>query len=168
MFYYKTDYDAIAPTRKSGDCGWDFYGLQEVVVEPGQVVRVRTGIVCGMPSSGFVWDKSSAGSKGLKVLGGVIDQPYVGEVEIILGNINLWEIIKLLGSIRSSPDDFQRAINNARVVIPYKKGLAQLVLNDVDSFIELSESEFKDRFSSRFASYERGEQGFGQRSTLPD
>jgi dUTP pyrophosphatase len=73
-----------------GDAGMDFFALEKVTISPGQKALIRTGICIEIPHGyvGLFWDKSSIGIKnGIKVLGGVIDSGYRGEVQI--GMINL-------------------------------------------------------------------------------
>jgi dUTP pyrophosphatase len=73
-----------------GDAGMDFFALEKTVLKPGQRTTVRTGISMEIPHgyTGLFWDKSSIAIKqGLKVIGGVIDAGYRGEV--LIGMINL-------------------------------------------------------------------------------
>jgi dUTP pyrophosphatase len=68
----------------------DFYSLEDVVIQPMQRTKVRTGIAMQIPDGyvGLVWDKSGLSyNKGLKVIGGVADAGYRGE--IFIGVVNL-------------------------------------------------------------------------------
>jgi dUTP pyrophosphatase len=61
-----------------------------VVIPPGARVQVPTGIACAIPLgyAGLFWDKSGLSHKrGLKVMGGVIDAGYRGE--LLVGLMNL-------------------------------------------------------------------------------
>lgn len=74
----------------SGDAGMDIYSAEKVVLKPGQFLAVKTGISMEIPKGfvGLIWDKSGLSTNyGLKVLGGVIDSGYRGE--ILIGIINL-------------------------------------------------------------------------------
>ncbi len=72
------------------DAGLDLYALEEVKVEPGKVTRIRSGIALEIPDGyvGLCWDKSGLSmNHSIKVLGGVIDSGFRGE--LIMGVINL-------------------------------------------------------------------------------
>lgn len=73
-----------------GDAGMDLFSAESLRIKPGQIVKVKTGIAMEIPPGfvGLVWDKSGlAMNSGLKVLGGVVDSGYRGE--IIVGIVNL-------------------------------------------------------------------------------
>lgn len=88
----KLDARAKLPTRATpGDAGLDLYSTQEVVIRSGERLMVGTGIAMEIPIgyAGLVWDKSGlAAKKGLKVMGGVIDAGYRGEVRVVLTNLD--------------------------------------------------------------------------------
>ena len=73
-----------------GDAGMDLFALETVTAEPGKITRVRTGIATEF-SDGYValfWDKGGLSiNHGLKLLGGVLDAGYRGE--LVVGLINL-------------------------------------------------------------------------------
>ena len=83
--------DAIVPSyAHPGDAGLDLYANETVIVNPGVVGKIRTGIAMAIPDGyvGLCWDKSGLSMKhGIKVLAGVIDSGYRGE--LIVGVINL-------------------------------------------------------------------------------
>lgn len=89
----KTDIEAKLPSyAHPGDAGMDLFALEETVVPVGKVARIRTGVAIEIPDGyvGLCWDKSGLSmNNGIKVLGGVIDSGYRGE--LILGVINLGE-----------------------------------------------------------------------------
>jgi dUTP pyrophosphatase len=84
--------DAVVPPKPyAGDAGIDLCSVEEVVIAPRGRARVPTGIAVELPQGtvGLVWDKSSLShDKGLKVLGGVIDQGYRGEIRMCLANLS--------------------------------------------------------------------------------
>ncbi len=74
----------------AGDAGLDLFSLTEVTLKPGEFTRILTGVALQIPIGhvGLIWDKSGLASNyGLKVLGGVVDAGYRGEVQV--GMINL-------------------------------------------------------------------------------
>ncbi len=89
--------DAKIPTHgHPGDAGMDFYAVEDVVFLPGKQTRVHTGIAIEIPDGyvGLIWDKSSISfNLGLKVMGGVIDSGYRGEIIISLLNTSDKEVL---------------------------------------------------------------------------
>jgi dUTP pyrophosphatase len=72
------------------DAGMDFFALEEVRVGPGEIARIRSGVAIEIPEGfvGLCWDKSGLAMKnGIKVLAGVIDAGFRGE--LVMGVINL-------------------------------------------------------------------------------
>ena len=72
------------------DAGMDLFALEEVTVGVGEIGRVRTGLAVEVPEGyvGLCWDKSGLSmSHGIKVLAGVLDSGFRGE--LVLAVINL-------------------------------------------------------------------------------
>jgi dUTP pyrophosphatase len=87
--------EAKVPTRAHpDDAGLDLYGLEDVLLEPGEGKMCRTGIGIALSHGfmGMVADRSSMGKKGLKAAGGIIDSGYRGEIHVILWNISREEV----------------------------------------------------------------------------
>jgi len=75
---------------KEDDAGMDLFALEEVAVLPGQIARVRSGMALEIPKGfvGLCWDKSGLSmNHGIKVLAGVIDSSFRGE--LVMAVINL-------------------------------------------------------------------------------
>ena len=89
--------DAKLPTHgHPGDAGLDFYAAEEVVFLPGKQNRVHTGVAVEIPEGhvGLIWDKSSISfNMGLKIMGGVIDSSYRGELIMNLLNTGSEKVI---------------------------------------------------------------------------
>ncbi len=82
--------DAKPPVRAhEGDAGLDLFGLADVILAPRTPMRVPTGIAMAIPAGfvGMICDRSSLGTKGIRVLGGIVDAGYRGEVQILLINL---------------------------------------------------------------------------------
>lgn len=90
-FKFLTD-TATKPTKgHTFDAGWDLYADETVVISPGMVQVVGTGIAFDIPQghAGFIWPRSGLSSKyGIDVLGGVVDSGYQGEVKVALANVS--------------------------------------------------------------------------------
>lgn len=81
----------------ASDAGLDLYTVAPVTIAPGERVQVPTGLVVVVPDGfvGLVWDKSGLSHKhGLKMLGGVLDAGYRGE--LMVGIVNLSDEIYVL------------------------------------------------------------------------
>lgn len=93
----KLNTDAKLPTKgHPGDAGLDFYAIDTVVFPSHGQVRVHTGIATEIPDGhvGLIWDKSSVSfNMGLKVMGGVIDSSYRGEIIMSLLNTTDKEVV---------------------------------------------------------------------------
>lgn len=87
----KVDPEARLPEfAHEHDAGMDLFALEEVKVKPGEIGRIRSGVALEIPEGyvGLCWDKSGLSMKnGIKVLAGVIDSTFRGE--LIMGVINL-------------------------------------------------------------------------------
>ncbi len=68
------------------DLGYDLYSDETVSIDGNSAIKVKTGISVGFPENwgGFIKDRSSMASKGFAVIGGVIDQAYIGELSIVI------------------------------------------------------------------------------------
>lgn len=87
--------EARLPTRAHpDDAGLDLYGLEDMILAPGEGRPLRTGIGIALPPGfmGMVADRSSMGKRGLKTAGGIIDSGYRGEVHVILWNVSKDEV----------------------------------------------------------------------------
>lgn len=76
----------------SSDAGMDLYASEESIIAVGERVQIKTGIALAIPVGfvGLIWDKSGISHKsGMKVMGGVIDAGYRGE--ILIGIVNMGE-----------------------------------------------------------------------------
>lgn len=86
----KLNEDAKLPVKgHPGDAGIDFFAIDDVVFAPGTQERVHTGISLEIPDGyvGLIWDKSSISfNQGLKVMGGVIDCGFRGELVMSMYN----------------------------------------------------------------------------------
>ncbi len=127
--------DAKVPTyAHPGDAGMDLYALFPITIPPGERAVVSTGIAMAIPAGhvGLIWDKSGLSNKfGLKVVGGVIDAAYRGEV--------------LVGILNTSKESYT-----------YNAGdkIAQMLIQAVlqPELIPVDELDSTDRGEGRFGS----------------
>ena len=95
------------------DLGFDLYSVEDVLLEPGVPVKVRTGIAVEGPTGmGFVLgDRSSMAAKGVTYAGGRIDAGYRGEILVCLINVNQ---PRYSLELERSPEG---TVQNARMVV---------------------------------------------------
>jgi len=90
--------DAKLPKKAhSGDLGFDLYSVEEMIIRPNEVNRIRTGI--GMKCEreiGFLLKERSgmANKYGAEVIAGVIDAEYTGEIIVLMKTIKTFVVDK--------------------------------------------------------------------------
>ena len=74
----------------STDLGYDLYADEDSCLRFGVPTKIKTSIATKFPMGygGFIKDRSSMASKGFVTVGGVIDPEYIGEISIIMLNLN--------------------------------------------------------------------------------
>lgn len=68
--------------------GFDIYATQDVILEPGKLTKIPSGLAVEIPE-GFclqLWDRSGLGIKGIHHFTGIIDSDYRGEFNLLLFN----------------------------------------------------------------------------------
>lgn len=123
----------------------DFNGGEKYRLDTGKMVKVPTGIRVRIPEGyGLVFlDKSGVGVKGVKVMAGVIDEDYQGEIILCMAKV-------------ATPEDDE--YDHPYYIEPGKK-LAQGLLIPL-LYAEVEEVEDSDILYSDHISA-RGEGGFG-------
>lgn len=91
MLYFKFVREgAKAPSvGHAGDLGFDLYAAEDVMLVPGDVTKVPTGLAMQMrdhfvPMGFILKDRSSVAAKGVTISGGVIDSGYCGEIIVLM------------------------------------------------------------------------------------
>jgi dUTP pyrophosphatase len=122
--------DAIIPTKAhETDAGFDLYGHRTYTLldyKPNyNPLIIETGIAIEFPVGkfGLIRERSSLALKGMKILGGIIDYGYNGEIKIIAYNFG-----------------------SKSLRLEYGKAIAQLIIlpffsTKIEIVNELSESE---------------------------
>lgn len=88
----KIDEKAIIPFyAHKGDAGMDLFSIEEVLISPGEIKLIHTGIKLQLPLNTEAQIRPRSGlalKNGITVLNtpGTIDEPYRGEIGIILIN----------------------------------------------------------------------------------
>lgn len=83
--------NAKLPTKAhAGDAGYDLYANDYYSIPPYGQALVLTGIKMAIPGGhvGLIWDKSGIAKNGIKTMGGVIDENYRGEINVVVKNLS--------------------------------------------------------------------------------
>lgn len=103
----------FAPVKATtGSIGYDIANVKSVILQPGQISALDTGLTLEFPDGifGQIKSRSSAFLEGLLVHDGLIDTDYKGELKILV--INLSE----------NPKTVERGTRLAQLVIKKKTG----------------------------------------------
>lgn len=95
IVWHKLRPEAIVPTKREEDAGFDIYTTIDYdILMPGEKRLYPTGLAAA-PEKGY-WlmgfDRGSTGSKGIHTHCGIIDNGYRGEIFICLSNDNPYPI----------------------------------------------------------------------------
>lgn len=150
---------ARVPTvhHAGSDLGYDLYSIEDVVLEPGVPLKVRTGIAVEGPSGcGFVLgDRSSMAAKGITYAGGRIDGGYRGEVLVCLVNINQPQYsLRVKKNTAGTVSEVTLDRTDVSVTIRRGDRIAQMSPFDARTNMEIVQVE-------ELSSSERGAGGFG-------
>jgi deoxyuridine 5'-triphosphate nucleotidohydrolase len=129
-----TDTSKLPTKAHTGDLGYDLYANHTVHIYPGETGLVKTGIAVQFPEGwgGLIKDRSSVATKrNLFTVAGVIDNGYIGEIEVA----------------------FHNAGENIQAFVVGDK-IAQMVLIETTDFVIEQVDEI-------FSNDERGDNGFG-------
>lgn len=75
---------------RPGDAAFDIYSSEDILLQKGKVIPVKTGVASEIPTGYFVSFRGRSGlavKNGIDVFGGVIDANYRGEWLVILANL---------------------------------------------------------------------------------
>lgn len=133
MTLYYLDPELIPFRKHYTDAGADLKTSETFILLPGEIRKVGTGVKAEIDFGyyGQICERSGLAEKGLKILGGVIDSGYTGEIHVVLKN-------------------------EGRDILRFQKGdrVCQLVCKKIDSGLWIKEGEPKVKT-------ERGSRGFG-------
>ena len=132
--FAKIKEDAIIPSKREEDAGYDLYSnieprfldgvpVYEQLLEKGTVNKIHTGIASSMSNKYFLSvksERSSVAKLGINVLAGVIDSGYQGEIMIMV--VPLVKNI-LITSEADEVEEFDDVIH-----YPYNRAIAQGIL----------------------------------------
>lgn len=93
--WHKTCPEAIIPTKRSEDAGFDIYTIKEKILLPHETELFPTGLQAAATPGWWLVakDRGSTGSRGIQTGSGIIDNGFRGEIWIVLTNINDFPIV---------------------------------------------------------------------------
>lgn len=166
IYFAKMRPDAIIPTKKDEDAGYDLYACFDedyFVIEPLETRPVPTGIAAGFSSKYYaqIEERSGTGKLGIKKSSGVMDSGYRGEYLVLTFNTNRKPLIITKTAVEDIPEVLE--INGKTykkdecIFYPYKKAICQMVMHVLPKLQtrEISYEELKN------ISSERGDGRFG-------
>ncbi len=130
LYWAKVREDAVIPTKREEDAGYDLYPCFEedyLEIQPLETRLVPLGVASAFDSSYvmFLKERGSTGIKGMSLRAGVMDSGYRGEYLAPMTNVNQ----KPLRIIKKAALDAMSDEEKANYVLyPYEKACAQGVL----------------------------------------
>lgn len=152
---------ATMPTYShEDDSGFDFYADEEMIVEPGETKRIKTGIAVSLPPGYEIQARPRSGvsfKTTLRIANapGTIDRGFIGEIEIIVDNIaaKIGDYDTVAMTPKGEFEDVSRMVDVGALVIRKGDRIAQGVLAEVPKAV------FRE--VTRFEETGRGAEGFG-------
>lgn len=131
VYFAKVREDAIIPSKRDEDAGYDIYSCVEAKEVEGKMVHeiflpafkttlVPTGIAMALPNTHYFNAKHERGSTGkysISVLAGVVDSGYRGEVFIALTPLHKDVLI--------TSEATETEVGEHVILYPYSKAIAQ-------------------------------------------
>lgn len=152
--------DAIVPSKRKEDAGWDVFANFEenwIEIPPFQSRKIPTGIASAL-EHGWCFkfeERSSTGIKNMMVNAGVIDEGYRGEWLVCIYNAN--DVPLFISKIGPTGEQSPLAETPNGILHPYSKAIAQALLKEVPE----ADEEVVDYEELLKQGSERGTAGFG-------
>lgn len=156
--------NAIIPTKAyPTDSGFDLYASEDVIIEPGETIKVPTGIAVELPPGYELQVRPRSGitlRTKLRVQLGTVDSNYRGEIGVIVDNIAPEDLDGMpceyfALSIENKPlPEYKSNFIEGTYIIRKGDRIAQLVIQPIPS---VKAYEVKGELSKT----ERGDRGFG-------
>lgn len=154
---------ARIPSKKAGDAGYDLFTpsyfkllpLERKVIPLGFSIEIPFGYV------GLIWDRSGhAAKQGIKVMAGVVDSTYRGEVGVVVTNLNSFDWLNNLVSCLAKDKELlaqQKFFQpNGTWEVSNDTAIAQMLFQKVED-VDFEEVE-------ELSSSERGNRGLGSQT----
>jgi dUTP pyrophosphatase len=161
IYFAKTKPDAIIPSKRKEDAGYDIYPCfedNEIIIPIGGIKIIPTGIASAFSSDYvlIVKERGSTGSKCMSVRMGVIDSGYRNEILIGINNTGCNPII-IAKDIEKTKNKISDILKDNIIYYPYDKAIAQLLLLPIPK-VKVEEIPYEDLLKIKS---ERGLGNFG-------
>lgn len=154
VFFSKIHPDAITPTKRDEDAGFDLYTtVDHLVLRKGETTLVPTGIATALPKTHYLnakHERGSTGKLGMNILAGVVDSGYRGEIFVAITPLS--KDIILSNEVDTVID------KGAYIMYPVSKAIAQFTIDLVPN-TKLTEVTLKELLEIES---ERGDTKLGQ------
>lgn len=124
IFFAKTHQEAKIPTKRDEDAGWDVYACfdeESIVLQPGEIKLIPTGIASSFSSKYFFnikHERGSTGVIGLTTLSGVIDSGFRNEWKVVMQNTSN-------KPIAITKEVTEKVISDDFILYPYSRAICQ-------------------------------------------
>ena len=155
LYWAKVKEDAIIPTKRDEDAGYDLYPCFEedyLEIKPLHTRLVPLGIATAFDASYvmILKERGSTGTKGIAQRSGVIDSGYRGEYMAPVTNVNDKPICIIK---EAALESWRKQKKEEYIIYPYEKALCQGVLLQMPQLEseELSYEELQKMESKRMS-----------------
>lgn len=126
--------DAIIPTKREEDAGFDVYPAfdeEEIVIQPLETVMIPTGIKTAFDEDkvALLRERGSTGTRAMSLKAGVVDSGYRGEWFIVINNTSQKTLV-ISKNVEETftKEDYAEGVDYQ--YYPYRKAIAQFILTD--------------------------------------
>jgi dUTP pyrophosphatase len=136
------------PNKKNAsDAGFDLCAVEDVVILPGQSMKVPLNIRLKLPQGTYatITGKSGLGAQGLLVHAGIIDELYRGIPHVVMANVNIIQGIDEQGYplMRTQPIVVKKGEKLAQLIMaPYSPHYFINQVDKVDTNTDRAEGGF--------------------------
>ena len=152
ILFAKVKPDAIIPTKREEDAGFDIYGLfdeENIVINPHETKMIPTGLATAFDSKyvAILKERGSTGTKGIGQRSGVVDSGYRNEIFVPITNHN----DKPLIITKETNQTTLEILAEDYIIYPYSKAICQMILLELPQLQtkEISYEELKNIKSER-------------------
>jgi len=149
VYFAKVREDAIIPSKRDEDAGYDLYAniepreidgetVYEMFLPVHKTTLVPTGIAMALPKTHYFnckHERGSTGKRAMSVLAGVVDSGYRGEVFVAINPLHKNVVIT------SEVDEVEEMEDT--ILYPYSKAIAQGTIDLVPQ-VKIEEISFED------------------------
>ena len=152
ILFAKVKPDAIIPTKREEDAGWDIYCCSDeesIVIYPHETKMIPTGLATAFDSKyvAILKERGSTGTKGIGQRSGIIDSGYRNEIFVPITNHNNKPLI----ITKETNQTTLEILAEDYIIYSYSKAICQMILLELPQLQseEISYEELKNIKSER-------------------